>query len=60
MPHITKIPQYADKILETLRRYCTNHTSHRMVERAKIILKSIERQSDASKAQELRDKAKYY
>ncbi|MDR2353380.1 MAG: hypothetical protein LBF22_09530 [Deltaproteobacteria bacterium] len=48
MPRLAEVPKYTDEILETLRKWSTSRTlQFRMVERAKIILKLIEGQSDS-------------
>ncbi|MDR2368426.1 MAG: IS630 family transposase [Deltaproteobacteria bacterium] len=53
MPRHAEIPRCTDEILETLRDWATGRAERRMVERAKIILGSIEGQSDAAIANEL-------
>ncbi|MDR2300656.1 MAG: IS630 family transposase [Deltaproteobacteria bacterium] len=54
MPRIAEKPQYTDEIIEILSSWASSRTIEaRMVERAKIILKSIDGQTDATIAKEL-------
>jgi hypothetical protein len=54
LPRVAKTPEYTAEILETLRDWASgNAAKARLVERAKIILKSINGQTDASIAQDL-------
>ncbi|MDR2352717.1 MAG: hypothetical protein LBF22_06050, partial [Deltaproteobacteria bacterium] len=60
MPRIAKVPKYSDEILEPLRKWSTSRTlQFRMVERAKIIFKLIEGQSDSAMPRELGDKTQH-
>jgi transposase len=54
MPRVAEKPRCADEIAETLRSWAASRTlERRMVERAKIILKSIDGYSDSAIAKEL-------